>query len=196
MSTPAAPSLISKPRVKAKGDIFSVAKMDASVKNSMAIELKMRPINDNARIGGKDGKAGFTLIEVIIMLALVTVVFVGLIQLFSLSVMQNMRANEMSNAIFLAQQQIDYLRTLTSDELSNFPNASIGESNDELLDINADGTLDFRRLTEIQTSAAAAGFDIKVLVFPITAQNIARAQLLANPSRYRVRAYIHTVITR
>lgn len=156
----------------------------------------MRPNNYNKRAGGKGKEAGFTLIEVIIMLALVTVVFVGLIQLFSLSVMQNMRANEMSNAIFLAQQQIDYLRTLTSDELSNFPNASIGESNDELLDINADGTLDFRRLTDIQTSAVTTGFDVKVLVFPIATQNIGRAQLLANPSRYRVRAYIQTLITR
>lgn len=156
----------------------------------------MRPNNYSKRTGGKGREAGFTLIEVIIMLALVTVVFVGLIQLFSLSVMQNMRANEMSNAIFLAQQQIDYLRTLTSDELSNFPNASIGESNDELLDINADGTLDFRRLTDIQTSAVTTGFDVKVLVFPIATQNTARTQLLANPSRYRVRAYIHTVITR
>lgn len=156
----------------------------------------MRANNYNKRTGAKGKEAGFTLIEVIIVLALVTVVFVGLIQLFSLSVMQNMRANEMSNAIFLAQQKIDYLRTLTSEELSNFPNTSIGESIDELLDINADGTLDFRRLTDIQTSAVTIGFDVKVLVFPIAAQNIARTQLLANPSRYRVRAYIHTQITR
>ncbi|MGQ9470310.1 MAG: type IV pilus modification PilV family protein [Candidatus Aminicenantales bacterium] len=156
----------------------------------------MRPNNYNKSSRAKGKEAGFTLIEVIIMLALVTVVFVGLIQLFSLSVMQNMRANEMSNAIFLAQQQIDYLRTLTSDELSNFPNASIGESNDELLDINADGTLDFRRLTDIQTSAVTTGFDVKVLVFPIATQNTSRTQLLANPSRYKVRAYIHTLITR
>lgn len=155
----------------------------------------MRLTIDEERLRVKKA-AGFTFIEVIIVLALVTVVFVGLIQLFSLSVMQNMRANEMSNAIFLAQQQIDYLRTLTADELSNFPNQQIGERDDELLDINADGTDDFRRLTSIQTSTATAGFDVTIAVFPITARNIPRTQLLANPSRYRVRAYIHTVITR
>lgn len=144
------------------------------------------------------GQEGFTLIEVIISLALVTVVFVSLAQLFTLSVMQNLRSNEMSNAIFLAQQQIDYLRTLTIDELSHFPTVNIGESNDELIDINQDGTQDFRRLTVVIPSQVAntAGFDVLVMVFPIFARNVARDQLIANPDKYRVRAYIHTIITR
>ncbi|MCR4408927.1 MAG: prepilin-type N-terminal cleavage/methylation domain-containing protein [Candidatus Saccharicenans sp.] len=144
------------------------------------------------------GQEGFTLIEVIISLALVTVVFVSLAQLFTLSVMQNLRSNEMSNAIFLAQQQIDYLRTLTIDELGNFPTVNIGESNDELIDINQDGTEDFRRLTVVTPSQVAntAGFDVLVMVFPIFARNVARDQLIANPDKYRVRAYVHTIITR
>lgn len=143
-------------------------------------------------------KGGFTLIEVIISLALVTVVFVSLAQLFTLSVMQNLRSNEMSNAIFLAQQQIDYLRTLTIDELGVFPTVNIGESDDELIDINQDGTLDFRRLTVVTPSQVAntAGFDVLVMVFPISARNVARNQLLASPEKYRVRAYVHTIITR
>lgn len=144
------------------------------------------------------GQEGFTLIEVIISLALVTVVFVSLAQLFTLSVMQNLRSNEMSNAIFLAQQQIDYLRTLTIDELGSFPTVNIGESNDELIDINQDGTLDFRRLTVVTPSQVAntAGFDVLVMVFPIFARDVARDQLVANPDKYRVRAYVHTIITR
>lgn len=143
-------------------------------------------------------RKGFTLIEVIISMALVTVVFVSLAQLFTLAVMQNLRSNEMSNAIFLAQQQIDYLRTLTSDELASFPNPQIGESNDELIDINQDGTVDFRRLTVVQPSVAVtnAGFDVLILVFPASAQNISRDELLANPDKYKIRAYIHTIITR
>lgn len=143
-------------------------------------------------------RGGFTLIEVIISLALVTVVFVSLAQLFTLSVMQNLRSNEMSNAIFLAQQQIDYLRTLTIDELGSFPTVNIGESNDELIDINQDGTLDFRRLTVVTPSQVAntAGFDVLVMVFPIFARDVARDQLVANPDKYRVRAYVHTIITR
>lgn len=143
-------------------------------------------------------REGFTLIEVIISMALVTVVFVSLAQLFTLAVMQNLRSNEMSNAIFLAQQQIDYLRTLTSDELTSFPNPQIGESNDELIDINQDGTVDFRRLTVVQPSVAVtnAGFDVLILVFPASAQNISRDELLANPDKYKIRAYVHTIITR
>ncbi len=145
-----------------------------------------------------DRSEGFTLIEVIISLALVTVVFVSLAQLFTLSVMQNLRSNEMSNAIFLAQQQIDYLRTLTIDELGAFPTVNIGESNDEIIDINQDGTPDFRRLTVVTPSQVAntAGFDVLVMVFPIFARNVARDQLIASPDRYRVRAYIHTFISR
>ncbi|MGB9836328.1 MAG: type IV pilus modification PilV family protein [Candidatus Saccharicenans sp.] len=141
---------------------------------------------------------GFTLIETIISLALVTVVFVSLAQLFTLAVMQNLRSNEMSNAIFLAQQQIDYLRTLTADELSAFPNRGIGESNDEIIDINQDGTPDFRRITEIGSSGAVGtvGYDVLILVFPISSQNISRDQLITNPERYKVRARIHTIISR
>jgi len=146
----------------------------------------------------KTSENGFTLIEVIISMALVTVVFVSLAQLFTLSVMQNLRSNEISNAIFLAQQQIDYLRTLTSEELNNFPNKNIGESNDELIDINQDGTVDFRRLTVVQPSVAVAnaGFDVLILVFPSSEQNKQADELLANADKHKVRSYIHTIITR
>jgi len=128
------------------------------------IQLKSR----SKSLQKKDDKdaRGFTLIEVIISLALVTVVFVSLAQLFTLSIMQNLRSNEISNAIFLAQQQIDYLRTLTSDELNDFPNTTLGESNDERIDINADGTIDFRRITQVEESTSLIGsFDIMVVVF-------------------------------
>ena len=141
-------------------------------------------------------RSAFTFIEVIILLALVTVVIVSLIQLFSLSVLQNLRANEMSNAIFLAQQQIDYLRTLTSEELASFPSSLRGESADELLDLNLDGTVDFRRLTKIDVSMDGLGFYVRVLVFPASAVNKNRDELLNQPERYRVRAQIQTLITR
>ncbi|HAV42378.1 MAG TPA: hypothetical protein DCW97_08300 [Acidobacteria bacterium] len=144
----------------------------------------------------KDARA-FTLIEVIISLALVTVVFVSLAQLFTLSIMQNLRSNEISNAIFLAQQQIDYLRTLTSDELNDFPNTTLGESNDERIDINADGTIDFRRITQVEESTSLIGsFDIMVVVFPPAYQDTAANSLITNPEKYKARAYIHTIISR
>jgi len=43
---------------------------------------------------------------VIISLALVTVVFVSLAQLFTLSIMQNLRSHEISNAIFLPSSRL------------------------------------------------------------------------------------------
>lgn len=152
----------------------------------------------NINISCRNRQKGFTLIETIISLALVTVVFVSLAQLFTLAVMQNLRANEISNAIFLAQQQIDHLRTLTVDELNNFPNTQTGESNDENIDINGDGTIDFRRITQItrSTSIGGAGFDVLIMVFPPSALNISADALTSNPEKYRVRAYIHTIISR
>ncbi|MFA4925413.1 MAG: prepilin-type N-terminal cleavage/methylation domain-containing protein [Candidatus Aminicenantales bacterium] len=159
------------------------------------IQLKSRPKSLQKK-DDKDAR-GFTLIEVIISLALVTVVFVSLAQLFTLSIMQNLRSHEISNAIFLAQQQIDYLRTLTSDELNDFPNTTLGESNDERIDINADGTIDFRRLTQVQLSASVtAGFDVMILVFPPAYQDTAANSLITNPEKYKVRAYIHTIVSR
>jgi len=148
---------------------------------------------------GKDNKnaGGFTLIEVIISLALVTVVFVSLAQLFTISIMQNVRSHEISNAIFLAQQQIDYLRTLTSEELKKFPDTTIGESNDEKIDINADGTIDFRRITQIEEPTSLIGsFDVLVMVFPPAYQDTAANSLITNPEKYKARAYIHTIISR
>ena len=150
-------------------------------------------------IKGKNNKnpRGFTLIETIISLALVTVVFVSLAQLFTISIMQNVRSHEISNAIFLAQQQIDYLRTLTSEELKKFPDTTIGESNDEKIDINADGTIDFRRITQIEEPTSLIGsFDVLVMVFPPAYQDTAANSLITNPEKYKARAYIHTIISR
>ena len=150
-------------------------------------------------IKGKNNKnpSGFTLIETIISLALVTVVFVSLAELFTISIMQNVRSHEISNAIFLAQQQIDYLRTLTSDELNDFPNVAIGESDDENIDINADGTIDFRRITQIEEPTSLIGsFDVLVMVFPPAYQDTAANSLITNPEKYKARAYIHTIISR
>jgi prepilin-type N-terminal cleavage/methylation domain-containing protein len=186
----AAPLAIKKQRVRAKETGMMAKK--AFRKNWL--KGKFLPL-----LAPKNSKSkGFTLIEVIISLALVTVVFVSLAELFTLGVMQNLRSNEISNAIFLAQQQIDYLRTLTADELTAFPNPQLGQSKDELIDVNQDGTIDFRRLTAVQPSVAVTdgGFDVLILVFPASAQNIPPNELLASPDKYKVRAYIHTIITR
>lgn len=151
-------------------------------------------IQQNGKLKNKSQSEGFTLIETIIALALVTVVFVSLAQLFTLSIMQNLRSNEMSNAIFLAQQQIDHLRTLNAMELN-----SLGQTIDEIIDINGDGTDDFVRITKIEGATGAimgAGFDILVMVFPITARDVAAEDLLKDPEKYKVRARVHTIISR
>lgn len=146
----------------------------------------------------KNKKNGFSLIEVLVGIALIAVVLIGLAELFTLSVMNNLRSSEISNATFLAQQNIDYLRSLLDGELKNFPQVSRGESSDEAVDLNADGTTDFRRITQVtvQTSTSGDTFDIRVLVFPETERNTPIAQLLADPEGHRVQAQINTVISR
>jgi len=138
--------------------------------------------------------AGFSLIEAVIGIALMGFALLGLAQLFMMSVYNNMRGGEISHATFLAQQQIDYLRTLTADELNNFPSSARGERVDEPLDVNKDGTVDFRRITQVQATSPSYG--VKVLIFPASQLGTALDALLQNPGNYRVRATMNTVISR
>ena len=145
-------------------------------------------------IDRKNMKNGFSLIEVLVGIALIGTVLIGLAQLFTMSVMNNLRSSEISNATFLAQQNIDYLRSLTGAEMSNFPLVARGESGDEAIDLNADGTTDFRRLTRVTPNGEL--FDIRVWVFPAAERNISAALLYADPERHHVKAQINTVISR
>jgi hypothetical protein len=96
--------------------------------------------------------------------------------------------------VFLAQQEVDYLRTLTSTELSAFPNVTRGESSDEMIDVNVDGTPDYRRIVVLTNLSPT--YDLEVLVFPATEALTSAASLIANPQANRVRARINTVISR
>jgi prepilin-type N-terminal cleavage/methylation domain-containing protein len=143
---------------------------------------------DNSRDDAKS--KGFSMIEVVVGMALVGVALLGLAQLFCLSVMNNARSDAMTNATFLAQQQIDFLRNLSADELQNLSLSPI----DELMDINSDGIVDFRRITQL----ASSGFywNVRVLVFPGLEAQVTLDNIIANPSEYQVRADISTVISR
>jgi prepilin-type N-terminal cleavage/methylation domain-containing protein len=137
---------------------------------------------------------GFSLIEAIIGIAVIGIAMLGLAQIFLLSVSNNTRAGEISHATLLAQQRIDYLRSLTAEELSAFPSTARGESADESLDPNGDGTLDFRRITRIQ--ATGLSYSIKILVFPAIKIGVTLQTLVDAPAANRVRAVLNTVITR
>lgn len=145
-------------------------------------------LDNNSRNDVKN--KGFSMIEVVVGIALVGVALLGLAQLFCLSVMNNARSDAMTNAVFLAQQQIDFLRNLSADELHNLSLTPI----DELMDINSDGTVDFRRVTQLATS----GFywNVRVLVFSALQAGVTLDNLIANPSDYQVRADLSTVISR
>jgi prepilin-type N-terminal cleavage/methylation domain-containing protein len=135
-------------------------------------------------------KEGFSLIEVMIGLAIVAIALLGLAQIFTYSVMTNSRAERMSNATFLAQQQIDYLRNLTADEL----NALTAGTNDEQIDVNLDGAIDYRRISEIQSTGVF--WQIRVLVFSAEQLNTAAGSLTLDPQQYNVRADLSTIISR
>ncbi|HOW86126.1 MAG TPA: prepilin-type N-terminal cleavage/methylation domain-containing protein [Candidatus Aminicenantes bacterium] len=134
---------------------------------------------------------GFSLIEVLVGLFLVAVAVLGLAQLFLIAVANNRNADRVANATYLAQQQIDWLRGLTAAELSAWGNVT-----DELIDMNADGSNDYRRVTSI-SMATAVSYGIQVRIY--SAEHIAVADpqdLIDQPDRYRARAFISTIITR
>ena len=140
-------------------------------------------------------RKGFTLIEVLVAVFLVGVAIMGLAQMFTLTILNNSRSERMANATFLAQQRIDFLRNMTTLELNT---ATLSDGTpiplDEQLDINNDGTIDYRRITQIQS----AGFywDIRIWVFTGKHSTESSAQLIADPHQYRVMADMSTVISR
>jgi len=133
---------------------------------------------------------GFSLVEVLVGLAIVAIALLGLSQIFTYSVMTNARAERMSNATFLAQQQIDYHRNLTADEL----NTLTAGANDEQIDVNLDGSIDYRRVTEIQ--ATGLSWEIRVLVFSAEQLTTDVSNLVLDPQQYDVKANVSTIISR
>jgi Tfp pilus assembly protein PilV len=137
---------------------------------------------------------GFTFIEALLSIVLLGGAILGLAQLFLLSVRNNQHGGEISQAMYLGQQQIDYLRTLTASELSSFPSTARGESSDEAIDVNHDGMSEFRRLTQVTVSGTT--YTVKVLVFPPREIATTASVLYADPASHMVRASMNTVISR
>lgn len=142
----------------------------------------------------KKRREGFSLAEVLVGIALIAIALVALAQLFTLSVMNNLRSNDVSNATFLTQQRVDYLRSLTAAELNDFPQVSRGESSDEQIDLNQDGTIDCRRITEV--AHPGDFYEVSVLVFPTSQLTVPRATLLASPDAHKLKARMNTLIGR
>ncbi|MFO7732446.1 MAG: prepilin-type N-terminal cleavage/methylation domain-containing protein [Candidatus Aminicenantes bacterium] len=139
-------------------------------------------------------KRGFSLIEVLVGLFLVAVAVLGLAQLFLLAVANNHKADRVSTATNLAQQQIERLRSLTSEELVVVSALTLAEG-DEVIDINLDLTNDYRRITTVEVTDFV--FLARVFVYSAEKLGIPDPEtLLADPVRHRPRAFLSTIITR
>jgi Tfp pilus assembly protein PilV len=132
---------------------------------------------------------GFTLIEALVGIFLMGVVLLGLAQLFVLGVLNNISSEQISNALFLSQEQIDSLRNFTSAELD-----ALSSPIDEQMDVNSDGTVDYRRLTIISPSGFQ--YNIRVLVFAAEQIGVEVDSLLASPRTYGVKSQMDTIISR
>ncbi len=142
----------------------------------------------------RQGSRGFSMIEVLVGLFLMSLAVLGLAQLFLAAIANNLRADRVANATFLAQQQIDWLRGFTGDELDVYAGTGL-ESRDEVLDLNADGVNDYRRITGI--SPANNMFNVTIHVYSAERiANVTASELLADPVRYPARAVISTLIAR
>ena len=157
--------------------------------------------------GRRHREKGFSLLEVIIGMTLVAIAVLGLAQMFTLGILNNLRSERIANASFLAQQQVDIMRNLTADELTAMTTGSGVDLNgdgtldvlkDEALDINSDSQLDYRRLTEVQVNSSGANlmFEVSVYVYSAERLNSLRSDLILQPVANGVRAKINTVISR
>lgn len=133
---------------------------------------------------------GFSLVEVLVGITLVSVAMMGLAQLFMLGIMNNTRADRMTNGTFLALQEVEQIRALTVTEINLLLNAPI----DEQLDINLDGIPDYRRITQIQN--VGLSYEVRVLVFAQEQMTTGVDTLIADPAAYNVRADMTTLISR
>jgi len=131
---------------------------------------------------------GFTLVEVVLAIAIVGIALLGLAQLFTYSVLINSRSERMTNATFLAQQRIEFLRNVSTTDLS-----TIVSPTDEILDLNSDGIMDFRRVTQIQPTGYS--WHVRILVFSTEQIGVPVASLIDDPHKYRVRADISTIVS-
>jgi len=154
---------------------------------------------------GPTRRAGFTLVEVVVGIALIGVAVLGLAQMFTLGVMNNLRSERITTASFLAQQQVDFLRNLTGGEISLIPAGADGGVDvdgdgtpdvikDQLIDINNDNQDDYRRITEVQASGTL--WLVDVLVFTREQFGFSKNELRQFPGRHQVRVRVSTVISR
>lgn len=137
---------------------------------------------------------GFSLMEALVGIFLIGVAVIGLAQVFLVAITNNLRADRIANATFLAQQQIDWLRGFTLDELIAYSGTAL-ESRDEIMDLNVDGQNDYRRVTLFTEDQDT--FRVQVLVYSAENVNVAgTGTLIGDMARYRPRAMISTLITR
>jgi prepilin-type N-terminal cleavage/methylation domain-containing protein len=133
---------------------------------------------------------GFSFIEVILSIALLAFAMLGLAQLFLLGLANNARSDQISNAAFLAQQELDELRTLTADELTAMGASPV----DQMIDVNTDGQYDFRRITRL--TPQALNWTVDIWVFGPSQANTDLTTLINNPKSNKIRAEISSVICR
>lgn len=150
--------------------------------------MNMKQRFSNCRETGKE--EGFSLLEVVIGIAITGIALLSLVQMFYLSCMNNVRADKKTLATFLVQQKIEFLRNLTGEELQNLAQNPI----DEQIDLNHDGIIDARRITRITPSGLF--WRVRVIVFSGERANTARDSLEDDPVRFKVRADITTIISR
>lgn len=135
-------------------------------------------------------RKGFSLIEVVLGVALLAVAMLGLAQLFLMGLYNNARADQVSNATFLAQQRMDEYRILTAEELT-----ALGSSpTDEMVDVNNDGNDDYRRVSRL--TPEGLNWLAEVWVFSAGQREADVADLVQEPDDHRCRAEISTVIVR
>ena len=153
--------------------------------------------------GQSKRRSGFSLLEVVVGIALVAIAVLGLAEMFTLSVLNNMKSDRITSASFLAQQQIDRLRSLTAAELSLVAGSAAVDLNndgtndffrDELIDINQDNLNDFRRITTVQTFGTA--WQVEIFVFTAEQFDAAENDLTSNPVEHRVKARLGTIVHR
>jgi prepilin-type N-terminal cleavage/methylation domain-containing protein len=127
----------------------------------MRIRKRQRPAGRNAGAGAPAGQRGFTLIEVVISMGIMTVVSLGALSLFTYAIHYNGGGNTRAIAVGLAQQRMEQLRSGAFTDTSLAATTPSGTSSTVTYEGNT-----FLVVTTIQVDATTGVKTVTIKVTP------------------------------
>ncbi len=105
----------------------------------------------------RGGERGFTLVETLVAIAIITVALVGIFQLLGVTVLSNVDSRNRSIATHFAEQQLESVRNTPFSSLT-----SVSATSDSALDLLGNGATWERTVTAVGSAGVMKGITVTV----------------------------------